>query len=140
MPDERGEQGSLGLGGPGAGRHHEVAVDSLRSAQPQGPAPGQAGYRHRAVLPAQLPHPSVHGQGRDLPVPRAGEQLAVYPEVAGLGTVWPCGGYVVHGQAQDLGFVPGVEQGTGEHHQFVGGMVAGSSPSGWSTTPICDRF
>lgn len=58
---ERGEQDVLGLGGPGARRHHEVAVQSIGSAQGQGPAPGHAGNGHEAVPPCQLSHRPVDG-------------------------------------------------------------------------------
>jgi hypothetical protein len=74
-------------------------------------APGPAGYGHVAVPPGRLPHPPAHGQGRHLPVPWTGDRAAAHLEVSGLGAVWPHGGYVGHGQAQDLDFVRSAEQG-----------------------------
>ncbi|GGW99577.1 hypothetical protein GCM10010297_21920 [Streptomyces malachitofuscus] len=54
------------------------------------------------------------------PALRARDQLAVHPEVSGLGSVRADGRHVVHGQAENLALVPGVEQGAEDCRKLVG--------------------
>lgn len=66
-----------------------------------------------------------------LTVPRTGDQITVHLEVSRFCAVGPGGGYVMHGQAQDLAFVRGLEQGAGKYPQLVEG-VPDRTRSGWA--------
>ncbi|MFI1910643.1 hypothetical protein ACH444_32765 [Streptomyces microflavus] len=79
-----------------------------------------------------------------LAVPRAGDQVAAgFEQVSRLGGIRPGGGNVVHGQAQDLAFVPGGEEVAEQHRQFLEGAAAGKgrsrlSPSSYGRLSVAD--
>ncbi|MFE5999781.1 hypothetical protein ACFQ6C_23375 [Streptomyces sp. NPDC056454] len=79
-----------------------------------------------------------------LAVPRAGDQVAAgIEQVTSLGDIWPGGGDVVHGQAQDLAFVPGREEVAEQRRQLLEGAAAGRrrlrpSPSDCGRLSVAD--
>ncbi|GGW01931.1 hypothetical protein GCM10010264_12740 [Streptomyces globisporus] len=74
-----------------------------------------------------------------LAVPRTGDQVAArFEQVSRLGGIRPGGGDVVHGQAQNLAFVPGGEKVAEQRRQFLEGAAAGRKRSRLSRTS-CGR-